>query len=210
MSAEKNIPIRINKILETSNEGFLLVDNNEVLININPKMCDILGRRREEILGRSILDFVDFYNRKIFRKENQIRETGKKSTYEIIFLKPDNSEVACLVHGSPYYDEEGTKIGSFAMVTDISALKRSEFALRRSEKKYRILFENAPSGILFVDTKGFIRDLNPTLLQILGSPSAEATKSINIFTHQPLIDSGIAWAFRNCISTGKPASHELL
>jgi len=208
MSAANNIPVRIDKILETSNEGFLLVDNNDMIIDINPKMCAIVARCREEILGRSILNFVDFYSRKIFRKESKLREAGKKSSYEITFIKPDGSDVPCMVHGSPYYDEDGVKIGSFAMVTDISDLKRSEYALRRSEKKYRILFENAPSGILFVDTKGIIRDLNPTILEILGSPSEDATKSINIFTHQQLIDTGITWAFKNCFLTGKPASHE--
>jgi two-component system, cell cycle sensor histidine kinase and response regulator CckA len=208
MPAAENIPTRINKILDTSNEGFILVDNNENIIDINPKMCAILGRRREDILGRSLYDFVDFYNRKVFRKENKLRDSGQKSSYEVTFTKPDGSEVPCIVHGSPYHEDDGTKVGSFAMVTDISDLKKSEYALRRSERKYRILFENAPSGVLFVDTKGYIRDLNPTLLEILGSPSAEATKSINIFTFQPLVDAGISWAFRNCILSGKPASHE--
>ena len=129
MSAADNIPTRINKILETSNEGFLLVDNNDMIIDINPKMCSIIARRREEILGRSVLDFVDFYNRKIFRKESKLREAGKKSSYEITFIKPDGSYVPCMVHGSPYYDEDGIKIGSFAMVTDISDLKRSAILL---------------------------------------------------------------------------------
>lgn len=173
MPAAKNIPTRINKILDTSNEGFILVDNSEVVIDINPKMCTILGRRKADILGRSLYDFVDFYNRKVFRKENKLRDSGQKSSYEITFTKPDGGDVPCIVHGSPYHEDDGTKVGSFAMVTDISDLKKSEYALRRSERKYRILFENAPSGVLFVDTNGFIRDLNPTILEILGSCNME-------------------------------------
>jgi len=208
MPAPENIPTRINAILDNSNEGFLLVDNNEIIIDLNPKMCAILARKREQILKKSVFDFVDFYNRKTFKREGKIRESGQKSSYEIAFIRPDGSEVPCIVHGSPYYNDHGKKVGSFAMVTDISELKKSEHAVRRSEKKYRILFENAPSGILFVDTSGKIRDLNPTLLSIMGAPSAEAIKSINIFTHQPLNESGISWAFKNCIMTGKPSSHE--
>jgi len=208
MPTNKNIPTRISTILETSNEGFWLVDNDEIIIDINPKMCSILGCTRDEALGKSVFRFLDIDNKAIIKREGKIRDSGKPSSYEITFTRDNGEEIPCIVHGSPYYDDDGKRIGSFAMVTDISDRKRSEMALKRSERKYRILFENSPSGIIFVDVKGNIRDLNSTILKILGSPSIEATKELNIFSHQPLVDSGISWAFKNCILSGKPASHE--
>lgn len=48
------------------------------------------------------------------------------------------------------------------------AAERVKNALKESEEKFRLLFENATEGILFFDTEGNIRDVNPKLLKITG------------------------------------------
>jgi len=55
--------------------------------------------------------------------------------------------------------------------TDASETKRyeqAEEALRESEARYRSLFENAPSSILLIDRNGFIRDINPKVVELTG------------------------------------------
>lgn len=91
----------------------------------------------------------------------------------------------------------------------ISDRMRTEEELRKSEQRYRNLVENAPTGILSIDLDGNIQEVNPRLLEILGSPSAEETKKINLFEFQPLIAAGAADSFKACIKTGQPldASH---
>jgi len=82
---------------------------------------------------------------------------------------------------------------------------QAEAFLRQSEARYRTLVENAPTGILTVDLEGNIEEVNPKLVEILGSPSAEHTKQINMLKFVPLINSGISLAFKNCIETGEPS-----
>ena len=86
--------------------------------------------------------------------------------------------------------------------------QQSQAALRESEEQYRLLFENAPVGILLVTINGQITEVNAAALQILGSPSAGATKNINLFTFPPLIESGISADFRSCIDYAQPISAE--
>ncbi|MFB3893889.1 MAG: PAS domain-containing protein [Phycisphaerae bacterium] len=50
---------RLRRILATSNEGFWLIDNDVVTLEVNDAMCRILGRPRTEIIGRPIFDFAD-------------------------------------------------------------------------------------------------------------------------------------------------------
>jgi PAS domain S-box-containing protein len=91
----------------------------------------------------------------------------------------------------------------FELAIDITERKQAEMALRESETKYRNLVENAPLGVLSIDRRGRIVEANSWLVQMLGSPSAEATKRINLFTFQPLVDAGVANHFRQCLENGK-------
>jgi two-component system cell cycle sensor histidine kinase/response regulator CckA len=51
---------------------------------------------------------------------------------------------------------------------EIIARRRAEQAIRRSEKTYRSLFENAPTGIMMVSSDGRVRFLNPACAKIVG------------------------------------------
>jgi PAS domain S-box-containing protein len=75
--------------------------------------------------------------------------------------------------------------------------------LRKSEERYRTLVENAPSGILSIDLDGNIQEVNPKLLDILGSPSVEETKKINLFAFPPLVEAGVSETFTTCIKSGQ-------
>lgn len=89
-----------------------------------------------------------------------------------------------------------------------TAHRRIADALDESERRYRTLMENAPLGIVVCDQRGQITDVNPALLTILGSPSAEATRAINILTFPPLIEAGVAEDFGRCLKTGTPLVSE--
>lgn len=81
--------------------------------------------------------------------------------------------------------------------------KQAEAALRDSESRYRLLFENAPVGTLLVNVQGQIVDLNRMALKILGSPSHEATKQINVLKFPPLIEVGFAAHVQHCLESGQ-------
>ncbi len=61
-----------------------------------------------------------------------------------------------------------------APVLSIIQRKRVEVALQASEIRYRRLFEAAQDGILILNANtGFITDVNPFLVQLLGRPRSE-------------------------------------
>jgi len=51
--------------------------------------------------------------------------------------------------------------------------RKTENALRESEEKYRLLFTTANEGILILDMKGVIQDVNSTFLQMCGLQRGE-------------------------------------
>jgi len=58
--------------------------------------------------------------------------------------------------------------------------RRGEEALRRSEEKYRTLFERVPIGLYRTTTDGGILDANPALVQMLGYPDKQSLLAVNV------------------------------
>jgi two-component system sporulation sensor kinase A len=77
--------------------------------------------------------------------------------------------------------------------------------LIESEEKFRILFEKANVGIVYLDNEGTIIDINPKLLEIGGTEHDEISGKniINLFSTFEMDDYAIWTAFENAI-TGKP------
>jgi hypothetical protein len=77
----------------------------------------------------------------------------------------------------------------------------------KSTNHYHILFDHAPIGIALIDTKGNILKVNNALLGILGSPSAEATKAINVLTFPPLQKSPLFSNIKTVLQEKKSISN---
>jgi PAS domain S-box-containing protein len=65
--------------------------------------------------------------------------------------------------------------GFFVMVTDISAIKRAEQALRDSEERFRLTIDEAPIGMALVGPDGRALRVNRALSEILGYSLEELT-----------------------------------
>ncbi|HOB98837.1 MAG TPA: PAS domain S-box protein [Verrucomicrobiota bacterium] len=126
---------RIRRILETTSEGFWLIDNQAATIEVNDAMCQILGRPRDQIVGRPIFDFVDGENKRIFSENVARRARGEKGAYDISLQRPDGTLVPCRVSAAPLLDEQGVKCGAFAMYTDVTEQKQTEAELKAAKHK---------------------------------------------------------------------------
>jgi len=126
---------RTRRILETSAEGFWLIDNDAVTVEVNDTMCQILGRPRDQIVGHAIFDFTDEANTRIFKDNIARRAKGEKGAYDVSLRQPDDSLVPCRVSATPLFDEQGVKYGAFAMFTDITEQKRAEAELKEAKQK---------------------------------------------------------------------------
>ncbi len=156
---------RLRTILQTVNEGFWLIDNDTATMDLNRRMCAILGRDREEVFGRKIFDFVDSENKAVFEQQMRLRAQGEVGTYEIALSRPDGSNVFCLFNATPLLDGSGNKVGSFAMVTDISERKRGEEERKKLEEQ---LFQAQKMESVGRLAGGVAHDFNNMLGVIIG------------------------------------------
>jgi PAS domain S-box-containing protein len=70
-------------------------------------------------------------------------------------------------------------------------------------ERYETLINHAPVGILLIGLDGAIVELNPKVLEILGSPSEEETRKINMLDFPKLVEAGISELVKKSLS-GSP------
>ncbi len=165
---------KLKTILETADEGFQLVNTRQEIVDQNPAMCRIMGREKEDVIGKTIFDFVDEENKKIFLEQIERRKKGISSAYEVALSLPDGSHVHCLLNVSPLYDANNERIGAFAMVTDITERKKTEETLKESEQRVHTILNAINTGVIIIDPENrTIVDVNPEAARMIGLPKEE-------------------------------------
>ena len=150
----------LSNILKITNEGFWVINLETKTKEVNPEMCKILGYSENEILEKSIFDFVDDENTKIFKEQLKNRTLGLSSTYEIELKNSNGSNVPCLFKTSPIYNNKNNRIGSFAMVTDISTLKKAqELSETKNDELLKLSHELSNKNTLLIESKNQFKNL---------------------------------------------------
>jgi PAS domain S-box-containing protein len=122
-------------LVETMNEGFSMIDENQVRTYANQRLCEMLGYKYDEIVDTPATKVLDETNKKRFEKEFAQRRKGKSDAYEINFTRKDGEKVPAIVSPKPVFDEKGIFKGSFSVVTNITNLKQTELALKQRERE---------------------------------------------------------------------------
>jgi PAS domain S-box-containing protein len=117
---------KYRRLIETTAEGFWLIDTKSITVDVNNSLCKILGYPREKILGKKPYEFVDDENLKVFKYWIGKNRIDKQRVYEISLRHKDGTNIPCLFNATTMLDEAGKFAGSFAFVTDIREQKRSQ------------------------------------------------------------------------------------
>ena len=81
--------------------------------------------------------------------------------------------------GQGVFAPNGILLWLDGVILDITNRKQAEEALQKSEKKYRLIFENTPIGHFFFDENGVIVECNNNFVSIIGS-TREALIGLNM------------------------------
>jgi len=52
-----------DEILKMTDDGFIVIDKDGIVTNINDQYCDFLGRNKEEAIDHSILNIISNLNK---------------------------------------------------------------------------------------------------------------------------------------------------
>lgn len=163
-------------VLNDIEDGYYEVDLNGNFIFFNDSLCILMGYPKEEMIGLNNRKYMSTKNAKaVLESFSHVYTTGepvKGLEFEIIQKQGENRWVEGSI--SLIFDKNHKPSGFKGIVRDISRRKLTESALRRSEKEYRLLVENATEGILIIHD-GIIEYANPHILELSGYSEKELT-----------------------------------
>ncbi|MFW9900208.1 MAG: PAS domain S-box protein [Candidatus Thorarchaeota archaeon] len=158
---------KYRNLVENAHEGVWAVDENDNTIFVNPKLCEMLGYTREEIMSKNLHYFLESPMIDLINSYRERRGQGLKDTYELEFIKKDGTILSTIINASPILKENGEFKGSFAFITDITKRKIAEQKLKESEARYRNLIESVPFSIALIDQQGKLIYCNPALEKLI-------------------------------------------
>jgi PAS domain S-box-containing protein len=118
---------------QTTQLGFWFVDANGSTTDVNPALCTMLARPREDILGSSILTLVEPSYARRLQEQLAHSDMSGNAGKVVDLLQPDGSRVRCLAHETTLTDGDGAVVGIVVMLSDLSAVERARAAQHVSE-----------------------------------------------------------------------------
>ncbi|MEN8241481.1 MAG: PAS domain S-box protein [Chloroflexota bacterium] len=138
----------------------------------------------------------------------RLMETKSPTQVTHEHIRADGSKRVMEINVSPVFDEDHQITGFVESMRDITQQEHAVSIIKQSEEKYRNLVENMPLGVMLVDAEGNILQANPALVEMLGSPSIQLTRQINVLTSPLLSKHEFSAGIKTCLATGEIITRE--
>jgi PAS domain S-box-containing protein len=186
-NALKESKQRLSEIIEFLPDATFAINDLGNVISWNRAIEEMTDVKGDDILGKGNYEYaLPFYGTRrpllidlVLKSEPELEEK-----YSFVKKKGQNllAEVNVNLHGKnhslwvkavPLYNHVGKFNGAIESIRDITASKKAEFALKKSEKRFRAVAESAVDAIVTTDVNGKVLFCNDSLRNIFGYSKGE-------------------------------------
>ncbi|MBL0728417.1 diguanylate cyclase [Piscinibacter sp. HJYY11] len=133
---------RLLAMVNASGDSFWESDVQRCFVHVSDNMCRMMGYPREELMGRSVVEFMTPEYRAVIMRMAAARGEGDNPLahthpirHEGEFFRKDGSRLWIETVSVPVFDDDGTHIGYFGITRDVSERKHAEQALRDANER---------------------------------------------------------------------------
>ncbi|MFO7883129.1 MAG: PAS domain S-box protein [Kosmotogaceae bacterium] len=158
---------RFRELTETSPFAIMLYQDDR-WVYVNNAAIEITGYNEEDLLSMDACwDLVHPSYRVIAKERVRTRQSGQKTikSYELKITKKDGEDRWIYLSGDTTIWKG--KYAGIITAIDITERKNIEQQLKESEKRYKLLFENANDAIFVHDTEGNFLEVNSQAIKRL-------------------------------------------
>ena len=146
---------RTENYLDLAEAIIVTLDAAGIISQINQRGCNVLGYKKDELVGVNFFDLV-------FSKEQKEKQkyafthvisdnSGHVKHFENELLTREGGIRTVAWHSTPVMDKSGNILGSLSSGQDITERKNAELKLSEREERYRFFIENIDEGVLVVE-----------------------------------------------------------
>jgi PAS domain S-box-containing protein len=157
---------RLMAAIEASPDSILITNPEGAVVAANQSALAMWGTKGD-LTGKNILDILPGQEERTKAGIEEARVAGSATIeYEVPTGQGGVTPVETLV--SLFTNAQGSTMGFITIGRDITERRAADLALRKSEEKYRILFENMAQGAFYQRADGKLIDCNPAALEMFG------------------------------------------
>jgi diguanylate cyclase (GGDEF)-like protein/PAS domain S-box-containing protein len=201
---------RYRALFENANDIIYVHDLAGNYLSLNQAGEKAFGYTRDEVLRLNMRDVAvpEHLERAKAKLAEKVHGQAKQTTYEADCITKDGRVLTLEINSSIVY-KNGEPVAIQGIARDVTQRKRTDDALKRSEKAYRDLFENANDLIYTHDLKGNFTSLNRAGERITGYTRDEALMmNLNQVVAPEYLD-GARQMIADKLATRAPSSYEL-
>jgi len=172
---------KLQLIFECVANGVVVTDLQGSITDLNKQAVQMHGSGpKKNLVGKNVLSLVASRDRKKAAKRMQeLMQQGITDTDEFTLVRSDGSEFPAEISAGLLKDTDGNPAGFVSIIRDITERKRTEKALKDSERRYRDLVDNALVGVFQTNIEGEIIYANKYIAEMLNE-SIEEVKLKNV------------------------------
>ncbi len=156
------------QLLELAHDSIIVRDLANRITFWNHGAEEKYGWTRDEALGQVAHSFL---KTQFFKHLSELEEALQRDHYwegEVTHTRKDGQKIVVASRRVLQCDSEGKPIAIPEINNDITARQLAEESLRKSELRFRSLFEFSPDAIVVVDQDGKIAELNAQAEKVFG------------------------------------------
>jgi len=159
-------------LIENINDG-VVISQNDKFIFFNKQFAKMLGYEVDELLMKDYRGVYTARGLQILRERTKHRKLGERvpAQYETAFKRKDGTEIDIEANVT-IVDYKGDK-ATFAIIRDITERKKAEEEIQAQKQYFEALFNSSPSGLVSLDMKEKIVQVNPQFEKIFGFKSED-------------------------------------
>ena len=181
LSDSKAMEEELRTIIEMSHDGIVILDGDYNIRFANANASELTGYPVEGLIGMNFTGLFRTENREVITHmlEKYTIEDSLRSCAELEIVSTKGNAKDTEIFFTTTLDKNGMR-KTYAYLRDISERKRSQEKLKRSEEKYRLLFETVQQGIYISSREGKFIDCNQAMLDMLVYEDKEEFLSLDI------------------------------
>jgi len=196
--------VELEEYFENDISADYVVSEEGEIFSCNKTFLKLFGFENKSHTER--FNISQLYKNPNDRKEllQKVKEFGRAENFELVLVTLEGKEVNVIMNAIGFFDNTGKLIKTRGYVVDITARKKMEEDLRKSEGKFKEMANLLPQIIFEADKDGVLTYVNDKAYKLFGFSKKEFNQKMNMLQLIDPKDRARATANMQLVMDGAP------